>query len=54
VLVRYLPELLQDNENHVVSDWGSGDRRLTSRELGMRPSDLAAAATVQNCTKGYK
>jgi hypothetical protein len=23
VLVRYLPELLQDRENHVMSDWGS-------------------------------
>jgi hypothetical protein len=27
MLVRYLPELLQDNENHVMSDWGSSGRR---------------------------
>jgi hypothetical protein len=28
MLVRYLPELLQDNENHVMSDWESSGRRL--------------------------
>jgi hypothetical protein len=27
VLVRYLPELLQDNENHAMSDWGSSCAR---------------------------
>jgi hypothetical protein len=30
MLVRYLPELLQDNENHVMSDWGSSGRRFKS------------------------
>ena len=28
MLVRYLPELLQDSENHVMSDWGSSGRRF--------------------------
>jgi hypothetical protein len=26
VLVRYLPELFLDNENHAMSDWGSNGR----------------------------
>jgi hypothetical protein len=30
MLVRYLPELLQDNENHVMSDRGSSGRWFKS------------------------
>jgi hypothetical protein len=42
VLVRYLPELLQDNENHVMSDWGSSGRRFKSCQPDQkRPSELA-------------
>jgi hypothetical protein len=33
MLVRYLPELFLDNENHAMSDWGSSDRRLQFWQL---------------------
>ena len=32
MLVICLPEVLQDNANHMVSDWGSSGRRVKSAE----------------------
>ena len=42
VLVRYLPELFLDNENHAMSDWGSSHRRFKSCQSDHCQSDTSA------------
>jgi hypothetical protein len=42
VLVRYLLELLQDNENHVMSDWGSSGHRFSPTQENSVSDDRAS------------
>jgi hypothetical protein len=47
VLVICLPEVLQDNANHMVSDWGSSGRSFKSCQPDYRSEDLVARAVLQ-------
>jgi hypothetical protein len=49
---RLVPELLQDNENHVTSDWGSSGRRFKSCQPEHRSEALSNPTQARECLAG--